>query len=125
MYQTTSLTSGLQMNKCSCGSYAINRHNQTPDSELDECDVCFWKHKYEEAQKDLLSEKQWYKMSEKPPIMKGPRIILYNDSFGRMRVGVADWIGTRWALPDYELEHILYWKRIPSYPNDRVDKTSV
>lgn len=120
------------MNRCSCGSYALNRHNQTPESKLDKCDVCFWKSKWQSVQKEfdelelaLFVEKQWFKMSERKPSTKGQRIILYKDSFDKMRIGVAEWLGAYWALPDYEQEHVLYWKRLPTYPNDRADKTSV
>lgn len=41
------------MNKCKCGSYAINRHRQTIDSDLTKCDVCFWSQKYLEVKSEL------------------------------------------------------------------------
>ena len=38
------------MNQCTCGSWAINPNkNGRDDSNLDLCDVCFWRDKFTES----------------------------------------------------------------------------
>lgn len=41
------------MKACVCGSYAINKHRQTEDSDLSQCDPCFWATKYMKASEQL------------------------------------------------------------------------
>ena len=38
--------------KCNCGSYAINpgRHGRDADTDLDICDVCYWRKRFAECQ---------------------------------------------------------------------------
>ena len=47
------------MNQCTCGSWAINPNkNGRDDSNLDLCDVCFWRDKFTEskAREDKMAE---------------------------------------------------------------------
>jgi hypothetical protein len=41
------------MKACVCGSYAINKHRQAEDSDLSQCDPCFWATKYMRASEQL------------------------------------------------------------------------
>lgn len=41
------------MKACICGSYAINKHRQSEDSDLTQCDSCFWATKYVKASEQL------------------------------------------------------------------------
>ena len=52
------------MKKCKCGSYAINRHNQTKESDLNSCDVCYWKARFDSSNKDLELAKTLLKNAE-------------------------------------------------------------
>ena len=57
------------MNKCKrCGSMAINpsHHGREPGVDLDLCDVCYWRNRYEELKKTRrkcseLNDKTQYK----------------------------------------------------------------
>jgi hypothetical protein len=51
----------FSMKRCKCGSYAINRDNQSAESSLEHCDVCYWKKRYLESESRLeflLNENQ-------------------------------------------------------------------
>lgn len=43
------------MNRCKCGSYAINPrlHGRNPNTDLDLCDVCYFKKRLEEVEQRL------------------------------------------------------------------------
>ena len=58
------------MDKCKrCGSYAVNpnHHGREPGVDLDLCEVCYWRKRYEEEQKKTrrkcseLNDKTQYK----------------------------------------------------------------
>jgi hypothetical protein len=43
------------MDRCKCGSYAINPrlHGRNPNTDLDLCDVCYFKKRLEEAEQRI------------------------------------------------------------------------
>ena len=43
------------MNRCACGSYAINPHlnGRKPGKRLDLCDVCYWRAEHKEVSDQL------------------------------------------------------------------------
>ena len=48
------------MDRCKCGSYAINPrlHGRNPNTDLDLCDVCYFKKRLEEAEQRLAEAEE-------------------------------------------------------------------
>ena len=78
------------MNRCDCGSYAINRANQWSGSKLDKCDICFWKDEAFRARDEvnhLRAERRW--MLENSEHAKEMQRLLTEFGFTKNHIGDA------------------------------------
>ena len=74
------------MNRCRCGSYAINPHlnGRKPGKRLELCDVCYWRAEHKEAADQLrgaakMTMARGVVMRDGQPTLLSERVIRLSD----------------------------------------------